>query len=127
MKFLHSMIRVKNIEASIKFYTELLGMKLVEQHRLDDCTLYFLTDTLGTVQIELTYNDNTPEDGYTLGDTFGHFAFECNNIDDFTTKLNTLGYKYLYEPFDLNGKGSKIAFINDPDGNEIEIIEKVVW
>ena len=38
-----------------------------------------------------------------------------------------MGYKYLYEPFDLTEKGSKIAFINDPDGNEIELIEKVVW
>ena len=42
-------------------------------------------------------------------------------------KLHSLGYEYLYEPFDLNGKGTKIAFIQDPDGYEIELIEKVVW
>lgn len=127
MKFLHSMIRVKDIDASMKFYTELLNMKLDEERRLEDCTLYFLSDEDNTCQIELTYNDETPENGYQNGNAFGHFAFSCDNLDKFSEKVNKLGYKYLYEPFDLNGKGSKIAFILDPDGNEIELIEKVVW
>ena len=127
MKFLHSMIRVKDIDASLKFYTELLNMKLVDEHRLDDCTLYFLSDEANTCQIELTYNDETPENGYINGSGFGHFAFGCDSMEKFTEKMNELGYKYLYEPFDLTGKGSSIAFLNDPDGNEIEIIEKVVW
>ena len=127
MKFLHSMIRVKDIDASLKFYTELLNMKLADKKRLEDCTLYFLSDEENTCQIELTYNDETPENGYENGNGFGHFAFSCENLDKFSEKLNSLGYKYLYEPFDLNGKGSKIEFITDPDGNEIELIEKVVW
>ena len=127
MKFLHTMIRVKNIEESLKFYTELFNMKLADKKRLEDCTLYFLDDERGKVQIELTYNDETPSDGYVNGNAFGHFAFGCENIDEFSEKLFTMGYKYLYEPFDLTGNGSKIAFVNDPDGNEIEIIEKVVW
>ena len=127
MKFLHSMIRVKNIDESLKFYTELLNMKLQDKKRLDDCTLYFLSDEENTCQIELTYNDETPKDGYVNGNSFGHFAFSCENLDEFTEKMNNLGYEYLYEPFDLTGKGTKIAFIKDPDGNEIELIEKVVW
>lgn len=127
MKFLHSMIRVKDIDASLKFYKELLNMELKEERRLEDCTLYFLSDEENTCQIELTYNDETPENGYANGNCFGHFAFSCEDLDKFSEKVNALGYKYLYEPFDLNGKGSKIAFINDPDGNEIELIEKVVW
>ncbi len=127
MKFLHSMIRVKNKDESIKFYSELFGLELTEEHRLDDCTLYFLTDKETNTQIELTYNDETPKDGYTNGNAFGHFAFYCEDLNKFTEKLNALGYKYLYEPFDLTGNGSKIAFLNDPDGNEIELIEKVVW
>ena len=127
MKFLHSMIRVKDIDASLKFYTELLNMKLADKKKLEDCTLYFLSDEENTCQIELTYNDETPKNGYENGNGFGHFAFSCENLDKFSEKLNSLGYKYLYEPFDLNGKGSKIAFIIDPDGNEIELIEKVVW
>lgn len=127
MKFLHTMIRVKDIEASMKFYTELLNMKLDKKKRLDDCELYFLNDEDGCCQIELTYNDTTPEKGYENGTAFGHFAFSVESLDEFTEKLHSLGYEYMYEPFDLNGKGTKIAFIKDPDGNEIELIEKVVW
>lgn len=127
MKFLHTMIRVKNIEESLKFYTEVLNMKLSDKKRLDDCWLYFLIDEDNTCQIELTYNDDTPEGGYNLGNGFGHFAFEVQSLTDFTEKIQKLGYEYLYEPFDLTGKGSMIAFIKDPDGYEIELIEKVNW
>ena len=127
MKFLHSMIRVKDINASLKFYTELLNMKINKKKRLEDCELYFLDDEEGVSQIELTYNDETPEEGYVNGNAFGHFAFSVKSLDEFTQKLEKLGYSYLYEPFDLNGKGTKIAFVKDPDGNEIELIEKVIW
>ena len=127
MKLLHTMIRVKNAKESIRFYTELLKMKLNHQKRLDYCTLYFLDDEEGNVQLELTENDETPENGYNLGSGFGHLAFSVTSLDEFTKKLNDLGYKYLYEPFDLNGKGTKIAFVKDPDGYEIELIEKVIW
>ena len=127
MKFLHTMVRVKDIEKSLAFYTDVLNMQLDHKKRLEDCWLYFLTDEENTCQIELTYNDETPEGGYELGSGFGHFAFSVDSLDEFTDKINKLGYSYLYPPFDLNGKGSKIAFINDPDGYEIELIEKVNW
>ena len=127
MKFLHTMVRVKDIEKSLAFYIDVLNMKLDHKKRLEDCWLYFLTDEENTCQIELTYNDETPEGGYELGSGFGHFAFSVDSLDEFTDKINKLGYSYLYPPFDLNGKGSKIAFINDPDGYEIELIEKVNW
>ncbi len=127
MKFLHTMVRVKDIEKSLAFYTDVLNMKLEHKKRLEDCWLYFLSDEENTCQIELTYNDETPENGYDLGSGFGHFAFSVDSLDEFTQKINKLGYSYLYPPFDLNGKGSKIAFIADPDGYEIELIEKVNW
>ena len=126
MKFLHSMIRVTNIDASLKFYTELLEMHIESKNRLDDCWLYFLSDKNNTCQIELTYNDENP-DKYDIGNGFGHFAFQVESLNKFTEKMNKLGYQYLYEPFDLNGKGSMIAFIKDPDGYEIELIESVNW
>lgn len=85
------MIRVKDIDASMKFYTELLNMKLDEERRLEDCTLYFLSDEDNTCQIELTYNDETPENGYQNGNAFGHFAFSCDNLDKFSEKVNKLG------------------------------------
>ena len=127
MKFLHVMIRVKDIEKSLNFYQNLFNLELDKKKRLDDCWLYFLTDKESGFQIELTYNDETPKDGYQTGTGFGHFAFGVDSMDEFTKKLNSLGYSYLYEPFDLTGKGSLIAFIKDPDGNEIELIEKVIW
>ena len=127
MKFLHTMIRVKDIDASLRFYTEVLDMVLDHKKRLDDCWLYFLNDKDNTCQIELTFNDETPSEGYEIGSGFGHFAFAVDSLGDFTEKIHRLGYEYLYEPFDLNGKGTKIAFIQDPDGYEIELIEKVVW
>ena len=127
MKLLHTMIRVKDADKSVKFYTELLNMSLDKKKRLEDCTLYFLNDEDGTTQLELTHNDETPEKGYDIGIGFGHLAFSGKSLDEFSEKMNKLGYKYLYEPFDLNGKGTKIAFITDPDGYEIELIEKVVW
>ena len=127
MKFLHTMIRVKDIETSLKFYTEVLDMELDHKKRLDDCWLYFLNDKEKTCQIELTYNDKTPENGYEIGSGFGHFAFSVESLEEFTKKITKLGYKYLYEPFDLNNKGTKIAFVQDPDGYEIELIEKIIW
>ena len=70
MKLLHTMIRVKNIDESLKFYTELLNMKLDHKKRLEDCWLYFLNDEEESTQLELTYNDETPKEGYNLGNGF---------------------------------------------------------
>lgn len=123
MKLLHAMVRVKDIKKSLKFYEELLDMKLVKEKRLDDCNLYFLSDEQGETQIELTYNDETPAGGYEVGTGFGHFAFGVASMDEFTEKLHSLGYEYLYEPYKLSSIGSTIAFIKDPDGYEIELIE----
>lgn len=123
MKLLHTMIRVKDIKKSIDFYEKLIGLKVAKEKRLDDCTLYFLADGHGEVQIELTFNDETPKNGYEMGTGFGHFAFETNSMDEFDKKLKDYGWEYLYEPFHLSAVSSKIAFIKDPDGYEIEIIE----
>jgi len=124
MKLLHAMIRVKNIEKSLKFYQELFDLNLVNEMRLDDCSLYFLADQDGQTQIELTYNDETPEEGYEIGTGFGHFAFGVKSMDEFTLKMQNMGYNYLYEPFKLPNHDLKIAFMKDPDGYEIELIEK---
>lgn len=124
MKLLHTMIRVKDIKKSLEFYEKLIGLKLVSKKRLDDCTLYFLSDEIGEVQIELTYNDETPEEGYKRGTGFGHFAFEVDSMDKVTQKLKEMSYEYLYEPYQLTAVGSTISFVKDPDGYEIEFIQK---
>lgn len=124
MKFLHAMIRVKNIDESMKFYTELLDLNRTGEVKLDDCTLYYLSDEDGQTQIEITYNNETPKNGYENGNTFGHFAFEAKSMEEFTAKMEKFGYKYLYEPFFMPEVNMYIAFLKDPDGNEIEIMAK---
>ena len=125
MKILHAMIRVKDIDASMKFYTELLGLEKTHEIKLEDCILHFLKDKDSDFEIELTQNFDIPENGYQNGNAFGHFAVETANMNEFDKKMKNLGYEYLYEPFILEEASSKIAFIKDPDGNEIEVIEKL--
>lgn len=124
MEFLHTMIRVKNIEKSLKFYCELLDMKIVKQKQFNDDELYFLTDERGIVQLELSYNKNASEDGYNFGSGFGHFGFKVTSIDEFTQKMESLGYEYSQKPYQLPNGGSIIAFVKDPDGYEVELIQK---
>ena len=123
MKFLHAMIRTKDVDKSLDFYTKLLDMNLVRTIKLDDCILYFLSDEDGQTQIEITANFENPENGYVNGNAFGHFAFGVKSIEDFDKKLKAMGYEYLYEPYYMPEADSTIAFIKDPDGNEIEIIQ----
>jgi len=124
MKFLHTMIRVADIEKSLDFYQNILGLNLVRTKELPDATLYFLTDESGCCEIELTYNNTKPEGGYQLGNYFGHLAFQTDNIDKFSEKLKQHGLDYFRTPFKINAIGSTIAFIKDPDDIQIEIIEK---
>ncbi len=124
MKFVHTMIRVKNIDESMKFYTELLNLNRTHEVALDDCTLYYLSDEDAQTQIELTYNKETPKEGYTNGNAFGHLAFETKSMKAFTDRMNKCGYKYLYEPYFMPEVNMYVAFLKDPDGNEIEIMSK---
>lgn len=125
MKILHAMIRVKDIDASMKFYTELLGLQKTHEIKLEDCLLHFLKGEDSDFEIELTENLETPKNGYENGSAFGHFAVETKDMDKFSEKVKEMGYSYLDEPFVMEEAQSKIAFIKDPDGNEIEIIEKL--
>lgn len=86
--------------------------------------MQYLTDENTNTQIELTINDEIPQEGYTTGKSFGHFAFECENLDEIGEKLKKMGYFWEIEPFFLNEINTRIAFLLDPDKNEIELIEK---
>lgn len=123
MQFLHVMIRVKDIDKSLEFYTKLLEMNLIRTIMLEDCVLYFLSDEDGQTQIELTANFENPDEGYQNGNAFGHFAFGVDSMEEFSKKLHSMGLEYMYEPFFMKEANSTIAFIKDPDGNEIELIQ----
>jgi len=124
MQFLHSMIRVKNENESIRFYCDFLGLKKGERIRLEDCYLQYLTDEKTNTQIELTINDEIPKEGYKIGNAFGHFAFLCEDLDEINKKMNEMGYIWEVEPFYMDEVRTRIAFLTDPDGNSIELIEK---
>ena len=123
MKYLHSMIRVKDENKAKEFYCDLLGLKLANRVRLEDCYLQYLLDEITNTEIELTINDEKQD--YANGSAFGHFAFECENLDEFDKKMKQKGYNWEVEPFILEQLNIKIAFLNDPDGNSVELIQKL--
>ncbi len=125
MQFLHSMIRVKNEDESLRFYCDLIGLKKGKRIRLEDCYLQYLTDEKTGVEIELTINDSIPKEGYKTGSAFGHFAFLCDDLDQFDKKMKEMGYDWETEPMYLKEVKTKIAFVLDPDNNAVELIERI--
>lgn len=126
MKYLHTMIRVNNLEESIKFYTEVLGMNLVSQtdYPAGEFTLAFVS--YGTTKddpcIELTYNYG--KHSYNLGDAFGHIAFATSDVVDVCDKVRRAGGKVTRDPGPMKHGTTVIAFIEDPNGYKIELIER---
>ena len=126
-KFLKTMIRVADLDRSIEFYTRLLGMTLLRKRDVISgrFTLVFLgygDETQNTV-IELTHNwDQT--DAYDVGTGFGYLALGVPDIYVACEKLEGLGVKLLRPPGPMKESGSVIAFIADPDGYRIELVEK---
>ncbi len=119
------MIRITDIEKSLKFYTEILDMKLSHVIDIADAKLHFLRDSSGCCEIELTYNKEQPENGYEMGNQFGHLAFATESMVSFTEKIKQHEIDYYIKPFDVTPKGPTIAFVKDPDGYLIELIERL--
>lgn len=120
----HTMIRVKDLERSVDFYTRVLGMEVRRRKVLEgaDATLVFLVDEDGDHPIELTYNHDDRD--YDLGDQFGHFAFGVPDLDAAADELAEHGIEFKRGPYTVSEGGSRIAFIEDPDGIEIELMEQ---
>lgn len=130
MKYLHTMIRVNDLEQSISFYSDVLGMKLVAKNDYPDgkFTLAFMSygNSKEDPCIELTYNYD--RHSYILGDAFGHLALETEDIYKTCEKVRLLGAKITREPGPMKHQSSQgatvIAFIEDPNGFKIELIQK---
>lgn len=122
-RLLHTMIRVTDLERSVRFYTEILGLTEARRKVLEkaDATLVFLVDETGHHAIELTFN----HDGraYELGNQFGHLAFGVPDLDAAQAELAAYGVEFTRGPYTVSAGGNRIAFIKDPDGIEIELIE----
>ena len=123
MKFLHTMIRVGDLEKSIKFYTNVMGMKLIKRKDYPEgkFTLVFLGYSQEDLQIELTYNWGISK--YNIGDGFGHIALGVNDINQACDNVIAAGGLVTRKPGPMKYGNTIIAFIEDPDGYEIELIE----
>lgn len=126
-RILHTMLRVKNLENSIHFYTKILGMTLLRRNEFEQgrFTLAFVgygkedTDCV----LELTFNwDET--DGYDLGKGYGHIALGVPDIYLTCERLRKAGAKITREPGPMKHGSTIIAFVQDPDGYQVELIEK---
>ena len=128
MKYLHTMIRVNHLDESIKFYTEVLGMNLISKSDYPDgeFTLAFLSygKTKQDPCIELTYNYG--KHSYDMGNAFGHIALSTDDIYQTCSKVKEAGVKVVREPGPMKHGTTVIAFIEDPNGYKIELIQNAI-
>lgn len=126
MRLLHTMLRVNNLEESLKFYTEMMGMKLLRQKEYPDgkFTLAFVGygDEADHTVIELTYNWGV--DQYELGNAYGHIAISVPDIYATCEEIKARGGKVTREPGPMKHGTTVIAFVEDPNGYKVELIQK---
>ncbi len=122
MRFLHSMVRVRDLDATLHFFCEVLGLKELRRHESEGgrFTLVFLsTGAAGdSAQIELTYNWDQKEP-YSGGRNFGHLAFEVDDIYAICEKLQAAGVTILRPPRD-----GRMAFVRSPDEISVELLQR---
>ena len=126
MKLLHTMLRVGDLQRSVRFYTEVLGMKLLRttdrpEQKYSLAFVGYDTEERASV-LELTYNYGV--DRYEMGGAFGHIAIGVPDVAGACAKVRAAGGKVTREPGPVKGGNSVIAFVEDPDGYKIEFIER---
>ena len=126
MRLLHTMLRVGNLDRSIDFYTSVLGMQLLRRKDYPDgkFTLAFVGygEEADNTVIELTYNWDT--DSYDLGNAYGHIAIEVDDVYAAVDQLRNRGGKVIREAGPMNAGTTILAFVEDPDGYQIELLGK---
>ncbi|MCG2586336.1 lactoylglutathione lyase [Massilia sp. TS11] len=126
MRILHTMLRVGDLQRSIDFYTKVLGMKLLRQSENPEYkyTLAFLGygSNPEHAELELTYNWGV--DKYELGTAYGHIAISTEDIVGACAAVKANGGQVTREPGPVKGGSTVIAFVVDPDGYKIELIER---
>ena len=127
MQLLHTMLRVGDLQRSIDFYTKTVGMELLRTTERPDqkYTLAFVGfgggNRNGEAEIELTYNHGVSE--YDLGTAYGHIALGVGNVAETCERIRAAGGNVTREPGPVKGGSTVIAFVEDPDGYKVELIE----
>ena len=125
MRLLHTMLRVGNLDRSLAFYTSVLGMRLLRKTDFESgrFTLAFVgfDDEDKAAVIELTHNWDT--DHYEIGNAFGHVAVGTDDIYGTVERIRAAGGKVVREPGPMKHGTSVIAFVEDPDGYRVELIQ----
>ena len=129
MRLLHTMLRVSDLNQSIQFYTEVLGMRLLrrQDYPRGKYTLAFVGygDEKDSSVIELTHNWDISK--YEIGDAFGHISIEVEDVYASAERIRKLGAKIIREPGPMNAGTTVVAFMEDPDGYQIELIAVRVY
>ena len=127
MRFLHTMLRVGDLQRSIDFYTKVLGMRLLRTTERPEQKYSLVFVGYGTnpdhAEIELTYNHGVSN--YELGTAYGHIALGVPNVAAACDKIRAAGGTITREAGPVKGGNTVIAFVQDPDGYKIELIERV--
>lgn len=119
MRLAHTMIRVKDLDATLEFYESFCGLREVRRKAIgDEATLVWLEDGKSPYTLELTYNHGEKE--YTLGDQFGHLAFYTEDLDAVVAEVEKRGWWYRRSRPELS---SRYIFVKDPNGYDVEILE----
>ena len=125
MRLLHTMLRVGNLQKSLQFYCQLLGMNLIRQKDYPggEFTLAFVGygNESDTAVLELTHNWGKAE--YELGDAYGHIAIGVDDIYTTCTQIADQGGKVTRQPGPMKHGSTVIAFVEDPDGYKVELIQ----
>ncbi|MEZ4298289.1 MAG: lactoylglutathione lyase [Polyangiaceae bacterium] len=126
MRILHTMLRVGELDRSIRFYTEVLGMKLLSRKDYPDgkFTLAFLGYGKNPEHAEIELTHNWGVDSYELGTAYGHIALGVTDIYKICDQIRAAGGKITREPGPMKHGTTVIAFVQDPDGYKVELIEE---
>ena len=126
MRFLHTMLRVGNLQRSIDFYTEVLGMKLLRTSENTEYkyTLAFVGYASNPEQAELELTYNWGVESYDLGSAYGHIALGVPDAYAACEKIKAAGGNVTREAGPVKGGSTVIAFVTDPDGYKIELIQR---
>jgi len=126
MRFLHTMLRVGNLERSIEFYTQVLGMKLLRRSENPEYKYSLAFVGYGSnpdhAELELTYNHGV--DKYEMGSAYGHIALGVPDAYAACNKIKAAGGQVTREAGPVKGGTTVIAFVTDPDGYKVELIER---